>query len=625
MERLESLAAFLDWQRELRAADDPQRKQVTICGGTGCTAFGARDLLEAFASAVEARGVGDRVSVKMTGCHGFCEKGPVLVVLPEKIFYPSVKPEDVDEILDTTVLGDKIVERLVYSDPVSGERIVYNPAVPFYAKQQRAVFRLNGVIHPTALHDYVAHGGYGALAQALGEMTPDEVLAEVRQAGLRGRGGAGFPTGVKWALCRQQPGDEKILICNADEGDPGAFMDRSLLEGVPHLVIEGMLLAAYAIGASQGFVYVRAEYPIAVEHTIEALAQTRERGLLGEGILGTAFTFDIEVRMGAGAFVCGEESALIASLEGHRGNPRPRPPFPVQKGYLGKPTTINNVETFANVPLIIADGWERYASVGTEGSKGTKIFALAGKVRNTGLVEVPMGATLRDIVFGIGGGVPEGREFKAAQMGGPSGGCVPAEFLDLPIDYDSVKQIGAIMGSGGLVVMDDQTCMVDVARFFLEFTQSESCGKCVPCRVGTRHMLDLLKRICAGEGQEADLDELDALAHEIKAGSLCGLGQTAPNPVLTTIRYFRDEYEAHIREHYCPAHVCAGLFAYRILAEVCTGCGACRKACPSGAITGERKQPHAIDQAKCVYCGACFEICPASAVTKQRATGGSDE
>jgi NADH:ubiquinone oxidoreductase subunit F (NADH-binding)/(2Fe-2S) ferredoxin len=625
MDCLESLTAFGEWQRQLQAAADPQRKQVTICGGTGCTAFGARDLLQAFEGAVEARGVGDRVSVKMTGCHGFCEKGPVVVLLPEETFYPSVKLEDVDDILDQTVLGGEIVDRLIYTDPVSGERIVRNPSVPFYAKQQRAVFRLNGVIHPTRLDDYVAHGGYGALARALGEMAPEEVLDEVRKAGLRGRGGAGFPTGVKWDLCRKQPGHEKYLICNADEGDPGAFMDRSLLEGVPHLVIEGMILAAYAIGATKGFIYVRAEYPIAVEHTIETLEQVRACGLLGDSILGTDFGFDIEVRMGAGAFVCGEESALIASLEGHRGHPRPRPPFPVQKGYLGKPTNINNVETFANVPLIIADGWEQYARVGTEGSKGTKIFALAGKVRNTGLVEVPMGATLRQIVFDIGGGVPDGREYKAAQMGGPSGGCVPAEFLDLPIDYDSVKQIGAIMGSGGLVVMDDQTCMVDVARFFLEFTQSESCGKCVPCRVGTRHMLDTLKRICAGEGKPEDIEELETLAQDIKAGSLCGLGQTAPNPVLTTLRYFRHEYDAHIHEHYCPAHVCPGLFSFRIDAEVCTGCGLCRKNCPVDAIAGERKQPHVIDPKRCIHCGACFDVCPASAVTKQRAAGGSNE
>jgi len=625
MERLESLAAFGSWQRDLKARLDPDRKQVTICGGTGCAAFGAHDLLRAFEDAVAERGVAQQVSVKMTGCHGFCEKGPVVVILPEKIFYPSVKVGDVVEILDTTVLGGEIVERLVYVDPVTQDRIVHNPDVPFYAKQQRAVFRLNGVINPVSLEDYVAHDGYGALAQALAEMTPEQVIDEVGAAGLRGRGGAGFPTGAKWGLCRKQPSAEKYLICNADEGDPGAFMDRSLLEGVPHLVIEGMIIAAYAIGASHGFIYVRAEYPIAVRHSMETLEQARQCGLLGENILGSGFDFDIELRMGAGAFVCGEESALIASLEGNRGMPRPRPPFPVQSGYLGRPTNINNVETFANVPLIIAEGSAAYAKVGTEGSKGTKIFALVGKVRNTGLVEVPMGATLRQIVFEVGGGVPEGREFKAAQMGGPSGGCVPAQFLDLPIDYDSVKQIGAIMGSGGLVVMDDQTCMVDVARFFLKFTQSESCGKCVPCRIGTRHMLDMLERICAGKGKEEDLEELESLAADIKAGSLCGLGQTAPNPVLTTIRYFRDEYESHIRDHYCPAHVCPGLFQYRIVEETCTGCGACRKACPAKAISGEPKAPHHIDPDKCIHCGACYEVCPVSAIAKVRPDGGSDE
>jgi NADH:ubiquinone oxidoreductase subunit F (NADH-binding)/Pyruvate/2-oxoacid:ferredoxin oxidoreductase delta subunit len=496
---------------------------------------------------------------------------------------------------------------------------------PFYRNQRREVLAHCGRIDPKRIEDAVARGTYASAAKALTTMTPQQVIEEVRDSGLRGRGGAGFPTGVKWGLCRQAPGDAKYLVCNADEGDPGAFMDRAILEGVPHQVIEGMIIAAYAIGATHGFVYVRAEYPIAVEHVILALEQARACGLIGKDILGTGVDFDVEVRMGAGAFVCGEESALIASLEGHRGMPRPRPPFPVNKGYKGKPTTINNVETFANVPLIIQNGKGWFRALGTEGSKGTKIFALAGKVANTGLVEVPMGATLRQIVFDVGGGIPEGREFKAAQMGGPSGGCVPAQFLDLPIDYDSVKKIGAIMGSGGLIVMDSGTCMVDIARFFLEFTQNESCGKCVPCRVGTRHMLDILKRLCAGQGKDGDIAELERLAQDVKAGSLCGLGQTAPNPVLTTLRYFRNEYEAHIRDHACPACVCPGLFRYEIHADTCKGCALCKKACPAGAISGEPKKPHVIDQGKCRYCGACFEVCPVSAIVKSSPSGARNE
>jgi NADH-quinone oxidoreductase subunit F len=571
MERLATVAAFREWQHGLSGALDPEAKVVTICGGTGCTAFGSPAVQKAFEQEIERRGLQGRVTVRRTGCHGFCEKGPVVVILPSKVFYPNVQAVDVPEIVEKTVLAGEPIERLLYVDPATNRKITYDHEVPFYAKQQRQVFRLNGIVDPTSIEDYVAHEGYAAAVKALNEMKPEQVIEEVRAAGLRGRGGAGFPTGVKWGLCRKAPSEPKYLICNADEGDPGAFMDRSLLEGTPHAIIEGMIIGAYAIGAAHGIVYVRAEYPLAVKNCGIALEQARQAGLLGDDILGSGFSFDIEVRQGAGAFVCGEESAMVASLEGHRGMPRTRPPFPVQSGYLGKPTTINNVETFANVPLIVGRGKDAYAAIGTEGSKGTKIFALAGKVNNTGLVEVPMGATLRQVVYDIGGGIPKNRRFKAAQMGGPSGGCVPARFLDLPIDYDSVKQIGAIMGSGGMIVMDENTCMVDIARFFLEFTQSESCGKCVPCRIGTRHMLDILQRICSGEGREGDIEALDQLALEVKAGSLCGLGQTAPNPVLTTIKYFRDEYEEHIRLKHCRASACEALVA-----------APCSHACPAG-------------------------------------------
>ena len=556
MQPSESVESFRQWQAELASRLRPEAKVVTVCGGTGCGAFGSEGIRESFQKEIDRRGLQDQVSVKTTGCHGFCEKGPVVVTLPEQVFCPSVRSEDVPEILEKTVLNGEPVERLLYEDPVTGSKITHDHDLPFYSRQQRQVFRLNGILDPLDLEDYVSRDGYGAAAKALSQMTPEQVIDEVREAGLRGRGGAGFLTGVKWGFCREARGSPKYLICNADEGDPGAFMDRSLLEGTPHAIIEGMMIAAFAIGASHGIVYVRAEYPMAVRHSEIAVKQAREAGLLGKDILGTGFDFDISIHQGSGAFVCGEETALIASLEGQRGMPRPRPPFPAVKGYRGKPTNINNVETLANVPLIVLKGSDWYRGIGTEGSKGTKIFALAGKVNNTGLVEVPMGTTLREIVFGVGGGIPNGRHFKAAQMGGPSGGCVPARYLDLPIDYDSVKEAGAIMGSGGMVVMDESICMVDIARFFTEFVKDESCGKCAPCRIGTRQMYDILLRITEGEGELEDIDRLERLGKAVKEGSLCGLGQTAANPVLSTIRHFRHEYVAHIVERRCAANSC---------------------------------------------------------------------
>ncbi len=604
----EDLAKYRERALKARSAF---RCRVLICM-TGCRAMGALEVGEAFRKKLREANLTKDFEVVEVGCLGQCSRAPLLLIEPQGYIYGGVKPDDVDEIIDTTLQKGEPLKRLCSGS--NGEVATTMGEVGFYRNQRREVLQYCGRIDPKSIDDAIAHDGYSAAAKALTTMSPEELISEVYDSGLRGRGGAGFPTGLKWRFGREAPGDEKYLVCNADEGDPGAFMDRALLEGTPHQVIEGMLIAAYAIGASRGFIYVRAEYPIAVEHVNQAIGQACNRGLLGENIFGSGFNFDIEVRMGAGAFVCGEETALIASLEGQRGMPRPRPPFPARSGFLGKPTIINNVESLANVPIIIGKGAHWYGEIGTEKSKGTKIFALAGKVKDTGLVEVPMGMTLRQIVFDVGGGVPDDRRFKAAQMGGPSGGCVPEQYLDLPIDYDSVQEVGAIMGSGGLIVMDEKTCMVDVARFFLAFTQNESCGKCVPCRVGTRHMVDILDRICAGQGEAGDIGKLERLASSIKTSSLCALGQTAPNPVLTTIRYFRDEYEAHIQERKCPAGVCRPLITYGIDPEACTACGKCKKACPVDCISGARKIPHEIDQPRCIKCGSCLDVCPFDAV-----------
>ncbi len=608
MKKFNSVQEFKEKRKKLKSAKHHYKKIINLCGETGCIAIGAKNVQNAFEEEIKKRNLDNVVLVKVTGCHGYCQKGPICVIEPGNIFYPDLTTDVVPEIIEKTIINDQVVDHLLYSDPINKRKIEKADDILFYSSQTHLIFRLHGIIDPMSLDDYITHDGYAAMARVLSEMSPEDVINEVRESGLRGRGGAGFPTGIKWNFCRNAKGDDKYVICNADEGDPGAFMDRSVLEGTPHAVLEGMIIAGYAIGATLGMIYVRAEYPLAILKAKNALKQAKETRLLGEDILGTGFDFDIEIREGAGAFVCGEETALIASLEGKRGMPNPRPPFPAIKGYEGKPTNINNVETFANVPLIILRGKDWYKKIGTETSKGTKIFALAGKVNNTGLVEVPMGTTLREIIYDIGGGIPGNRKFKAAQMGGPSGGCVPAQFLDLPIDYESVKEIGAIMGSGGLIVMDENTCIVDIARYFIEFVQKESCGKCTPCSIGTKYMLDILERITAGKGCESDLEELERLSYVIKDTSLCGLGKTAPNPVLSTLRYFREEYEEHINKK-CPAFICKSLFEYKIVEDKCTACGKCRKNCAYGAILGEKKVVHKIINNKCTRCGTCYEVC----------------
>ncbi len=614
MPKLHSVQELNELRASCLAAHDPSRPCLTVCAGSGCSAAGAHGVLEGLQRALERRGLQDQVELKSTGCHGFCERGPVMIIWPEGTFYNRVSSGDAAAIVASLSNGKRPVEKLLYKNPATGDRVLREDEVPFYARQQRVLFGNNGRIDPKAIEDYLCVGGYSALARVLTEFAPEQVVDWVKRSGLRGRGGAGFPTGVKWEALRKNPNSPKYVICNADEGDPGAFMDRSLLEGNPHSVLEGILIGAFALGASDGYIYVRAEYPLAVQHLRVAIGQAEEHGLLGTNILSTGLNFRIRLVQGAGAFVCGEETALIASVEGRVGEPHPRPPYPVEKGLWGKPTIINNVKTWASVPHIINRGAEWYASIGTEHSKGTMVFSLVGKINNTGLVEVPMGITLREMIYEIGGGVPKGKHLKAVQIGGPSGGCIPASLIDLPVDYEELTKAGSMMGSGGMVVMDEDTCMVDIARYFMEFLEDESCGKCFPCREGTQRLREILNRFTQGKGSEEDLALLEDLAWMMKETSLCGLGQTAANPVLTTLRYFRDEYLAHIREKRCPAKVCRELIVYEIDPTLCDGCHACVRVCATEAILGEKKQVHQIDAGKCIRCGACLEVCQPKAV-----------
>ena len=602
--------------KDARPTETGGRMHIMVCGGTGCTSSNSMKIIAGLEELIRINRMQDDVKVVKTGCFGLCAEGPIVMIYPDHIMYTLVQPEDVNEIFDSHVKNGKPVKRLLAGDKETEKIENALENVDFFSRQMRIALRNCGTINPEEIDEYIARGGYLALEKVLTEMEPEDVIDTIKDSQLRGRGGGGFPTGVKWSFAAAQQVAQKYVCCNADEGDPGAFMDRSVLEGDPHSIIEAMAIAGYAIGANQGYVYVRAEYPIAVERLSIAIKQAEEYGLLGKDIFGKGFDFDLEIRLGAGAFVCGEETALMTSVEGHRGEPRPRPPFPAVKGLFGKPTILNNVETYANIPVIILKGAEWFSHIGTEKSKGTKVFAVGGKINNTGLVEIPMGTTLREIIYDIGGGIPNGKKFKAAQTGGPSGGCIPASELDTPIDYDSLIALGSMMGSGGLIVMDEDTCMVDLAKFFLEFTVDESCGKCPPCRIGTKRMLEIVTRITEGKGQPEDLEKLEILARNIKASALCGLGQTAPNPVLSTMKYFRDEYMAHVVEKKCPAGVCKSMLKFIIADDTCKHCGICKKNCPTGAISGDKNTPFVIDQDKCVKCGVCMEKCPFKSILK---------
>jgi NADH:ubiquinone oxidoreductase subunit F (NADH-binding)/(2Fe-2S) ferredoxin len=614
MDRIRTVDELKRLRDSIVAARDPSKPCITVCGGTGCRALGAESVTTAFREEIAGNGLEGKVDIRMTGCHGFCERGPLVVIFPEKIFYHGATPDDVSEIVSETIASEKIIDRLLYEDPLTGQKIVREPEVPFYKRQQRILMGKNGLIDPTRIEDYIALDGYQAAAKALLEMSPEEVIETIKRSGLRGRGGAGFATGRKWESCRRADGEIKYAVCNADEGDPGAYQDRSLIEGNPHAILEGMIIGAYAIGAHEGFVYIRMEYPLAMHHLQIAIQQAEECGLLGENILGSGFDFTVNIHRGAGAFVCGESSALMRSMAGFAGEPRAKHVHATEKGLWDKPTTLNNVKTWASVPHIINKGADWFAQMGTEKSKGTMVFSLVGKINNTGLVEVPMGITLRELIYNIGGGIPGDKKFKAVQTGGPSGGCIPESLLDLPVDYEKLNEAGSMMGSGGMIVMDEDTCMVDVARYFSNFNRDESCGKCTACREGVARMHQILDEITHGRGREGDIEMLEGLSQAIKDASLCALGRTAPNPVLTTIRYFRDEYEAHIKDKRCPAGVCTDLIRYFIIPENCTGCMVCLRNCPEEAISGEKQEVHVIDQDKCIRCGICREVCKFDAV-----------